>query len=376
MPTVLLVDDQPDNLIQLTAMLRHRRCRVITATGGEEALVLIARRRPDVVLLDLMMPDLDGFEVCRRIKAGASTRLTPVVLITRFRETKVRVQGLSSGADDFLIKPLDADEVNARVQSFFELRDVYDRMDRWDSVMAALARAVEAKDGSTEAHVRRVARRAYALGRRAGLDHAELEALHLGGLIHDIGKIGVPDSILLKPGPLAPSEVEAMRKHCAIGVQIARPLRFARRVIPIIRHHHENFDGSGYPDGLRGEEIPLPARIVAVCDAYDAMISKRAYRRAKTPLEAIAVLSAGAGTQWDPRLVDMFVRDRFGERGRPVGSRRSLFEQVSVPRLGDDPFPGPRLVTKLRPQPADEKVDAIGPDLRVDAINRAEYLIA
>jgi HD-GYP domain-containing protein (c-di-GMP phosphodiesterase class II) len=178
-------------------------------------------------------------------------------------------------------------------------------------VILSLARAVEAKDRYTESHTERVARAARILGEAVGIGEPLLEDLYLGGVIHDIGKIGVPDALLLKPGPLDADEVALMRTHVLIGEEIVRPLRSASGLLPIVRHHHERWDGLGYPDGLSGEHIPLPARIVAVCDAYDSMVSDRPYRRAMTPARAAAVLREGAGSQWDARLVSLFLQRVF-----------------------------------------------------------------
>ena len=306
-PIVLVVDDRELNLELLSDYLAAADCQVITAQEGHAALAIIERSEPDLVLLDVMMPGLDGFEVCRRIKADPRHRLLPVCLVTSMNQSHDRLQGLEAGADDFIVKPVDRVELVARVRSLLRLKMVYDRLDDAQHVILSLARAVEAKDRSTESHTERVGRAARSLGAAAGIKGELLEDLSLGGVIHDIGKIGVPDALLLKPGPLTPDEVVLMRTHVLIGEEIVRTLRFARGLLPIVRHHHERWDGRGYPDGLRGEDIPLPARIVAVCDAYDSMISDRPYRRAFSPAHAVEVLRQGAGSQWDARLVELFL---------------------------------------------------------------------
>jgi putative nucleotidyltransferase with HDIG domain len=196
------------------------------------------------------------------------------------------------------------------------LQSLHDRLDNAERVIFSLARAVEAKDIYTEAHTERVARTSRALGESAGISGVDLENLYRGGMIHDIGKIGVPDAILLKPEALNATEFDVIRKHPLVGEEIARPLRSAASLLSIIRHHHERIDGRGYPDGLTGDSIPLLARIVAICDAYDAMISDRPYRPGRTPQEAISVLRQGAGSQWDARLVDIFVHDIVGVHAR------------------------------------------------------------
>jgi putative two-component system response regulator len=304
---VLVVDDRELNLELLSDYLAAADCQVITAQEGQAALAIIERNEPDLVILDVMMPGLDGFEVCRRIKADPRHRLLPVCLVTSLNQSRDRLQGLEAGADDFIVKPVDRVELVARVRSLLRLKMVYDRLDDAQHVILSLARAVEAKDRSTESHTERVARAARSLGAAVGIKGEVLEDLYLGGVIHDIGKIGVPDALLLKPGPLTPDEVVLMRTHVLIGEEIVRPLRFASSLLPIVRHHHERWDGRGYPDGLRGEAIPLPARIVAICDAYDSMISDRPYRRAFSPNRAVEVLREGAGSQWDARLVELFL---------------------------------------------------------------------
>jgi putative two-component system response regulator len=195
------------------------------------------------------------------------------------------------------------------VRSALRLKDFYDSLDSAEQVIFALAAAVEAKDPFTEAHTQRVADAARSIGVRLGLGSADLDALYRGGLIHDIGKIGIPDAILLKPGPLDADEQMTIRAHPIIGETIVAPLRSAAPLLPIIRHHHEHFDGSGYPDRLAGQAIPLLARIVAVCDAFDALVNDRPYRSRKSLAEAMAVLRGGRGRQWDPQVVDLFLAE-------------------------------------------------------------------
>jgi putative two-component system response regulator len=306
-PLILGVDDEEANIELLAAFLSGTGCEFTAARSGTEALAAIAERRPDLVLLDVVMPAPDGFEVCRRIKADPAYRLLPVVLVTSLTSVDDRVRALNVGADDFLAKPIDRNELMARVLTLIRTKEVYDHLDDAEHVMAAFAKVVEAKDGGTEAHVERVARGARALGQAAALSSATLDSLYFGGMVHDIGKIGVPDAVLLKPGPLDSCEVAMMRRHVPIGVDIARELRSATGVLPIIRHHHERFDGTGYPDGLRGSEIPQVAMIVSICDAYDAMTSHRPYRAALPSAYAVSELRRGSGTQWDPELVRLFL---------------------------------------------------------------------
>jgi putative two-component system response regulator len=328
-PLVLGVDDEEANLELLDAFLVGTGCAFTSARNGVEALRAIAERRPDLVLLDVVMPGLDGFEVCRRIKSDPANRLLPVVLVTSLSSVADRVEALDAGADDFLTKPIDRNELMARVLTLIRTKEVHEHLDDAEHVMSAFAKIVEAKDGATEAHVERVARAARALGEAAGLSGASLDSLYFGGIVHDIGKVGVPDAVLMKRGPLDAAETAMMRHHVSIGVDIARELRSAVSVVPIIRHHHERFDGTGYPDGLAGSHIPQVAMIVAICDAYDAMTSDRPYRSAMTSDHAIAELRSGSGTQWDPDLVGLFL-------GRVLDREPGFYDsldQCSGPRL-------------------------------------------
>ena len=306
-PLVLVVDDGEINRALVEAFLSDLDCRLRSAEDGLSALAAIDRETPDLVLLDVQMPGMDGYEVCRRIKAGPRGRLLPVVMLTALDNSNDRVLALEAGADDFMSKPVDRVELVARVRSALRLKAVYDTLDSAEQVIFSLAAAVEAKDKYTEKHTHRVAETARHVGMKLGLPERALDALYRGGIIHDIGKIGVPDAILLKPGPLAGDEIRIMRAHTTIGESIVRPLRSGANLLPIIRNHHERFDGSGYPDGLAGRAIPRLARIVAVCDSYDALVTDRPYRKARSVDEAIATLADGAGKQWDPEVVEVLV---------------------------------------------------------------------
>ena len=306
-PLVLVVDDGEINRALVEAFLSDLDCRLRSAEDGLSALAAIDRETPDLVLLDVQMPGMDGYEVCRRIKAGPRGRLLPVVMLTALDNSNDRVLALEAGADDFMSKPVDRVELVARVRSALRLKAVYDTLDSAEQVIFSLAAAVEAKDKYTEKHTHRVAETARYVGMKLGLPERALDALYRGGIIHDIGKIGVPDAILLKPGPLAGDEIRIMRAHTTIGESIVRPLRSGANLLPIIRNHHERFDGNGYPDGLAGRAIPRLARIVAVCDSYDALVTDRPYRKARSVDEAIATLADGAGKQWDPEVVEVLV---------------------------------------------------------------------
>lgn len=304
-PVVLVVDDGPAYRELIRSYLAQIDCEVREASDGPSALASIEASQPDLVLLDVRMPKMDGYEVCRRIKAMPYGRLLPVVMITGLSQTTHRIMALEAGADDFMAKPVEGAELLARVRSALRLKQLYNTLDGAEHVIFSLATAVEAKDAFTERHTQRVGETARLIGQRFGLPEQVLDTLYRGGMVHDIGKIGVSDSILHKPGPLDPIEWPQMQAHVAIGESIVRPLRSTYQLLPIIRHHHEHFDGQGYPDGLRAREIPRAARIVSVCDAFDALVNDRPYRGRRSTEEAIAVLRAGAGTQWDPETVEL-----------------------------------------------------------------------
>jgi len=308
-PIVLVVDDIKAIRTVIETCLAGIECKVRFAPDGPSALAMIESEAPDVVLLDVQMPGMDGYEVCRRIRSMPRMRLLPVIMVTGRTQTEDRVKALESGADDFMTKPFERIELVARVRSSLRMKSLYNTLDSAEQVIFALAAAVEAKDSLTERHTRRVAESARHLGTMLGLPEPALDALYRGGIIHDIGKIGVPESILLKGGPLDTGEQNLMREHTEIGANIVAPLQTGSSLQPIIRHHHERFDGRGYPDGLRGVEIPLLARIISICDAFDALINDRPYRTRVSVDQALAILRAGAGTQWDPELVDLFVRE-------------------------------------------------------------------
>src|SRR6266480_7434033 len=309
MPVVLVVDDSAPNREMIRMYLSTIDVDVQQAGDGVSALEMIEARAPDLVLLDVRMPRMDGYEVCRRIKAMPRGRLLPVVMITGLSQTTHRVMALEAGADDFMAKPVEGAELTARVRSALRLKELYNTLDSAEHVIFSLATAVEAKDSFTERRSQRVGESARLLGQRFGLAENALDTLYRGGIIHDIGKIGVSDAILHKPGPLDPIEIPQMQAHVAIGESIVKPLQSTSGLLPIIRHHHERFDGGGYPDHLRAREIPRAARIVSVYDAFDALVNDRPYRLRRSTVEAIAVLRAGAGTQWDPETVELLASE-------------------------------------------------------------------
>lgn len=306
--SVLIVDDMEDTRELIAELLTRAGYSVRQAADGAEALEAIARELPDLVLSDVVMPQVDGFELCRRLKAGRTTRLIPIVLITALHERQDRLEGIRAGADDFLQKPFDSTELLARVASLIRVKRFTDELDSAESVILSLALTVEAREPYTSGHCQRMAAYAAAFGMHLQLSDDEVAALHRGGYLHDLGKIAVPDAILGKPGPLTPAEFEVMKRHTIIGEALCGELRALRPVRAIIRSHHELLDGSGYPDGLCGDRVPLLAQIMGVVDVYDALTTDRQYRAALSEDIACAALLEHAERGWRSRaLVSEFV---------------------------------------------------------------------
>ncbi|MGA9570670.1 MAG: HD domain-containing phosphohydrolase [Candidatus Acidiferrales bacterium] len=304
---ILIVDDESGARAALEFLLRREGFEVRDAADGPSAIQECATFRPDLILLDIMMPGMDGFEVCRRIKATPETRLTPVVLITGLSATEDRIMGINSGADDFLSKPIDLNELLARTRSLLRLKQYTDELENAEAVLFSLAHSIEARDPYTHGHCERLAEMSARMGERLGVPEEQIKALRRAGVVHDIGKVAVPDSILLKPGPLTSDESKVMQKHPVVGERICAPLKTFRLVLPIIRHHHEKHDGSGYPDGLAGDEIPLTARILQLSDVYDALTTDRPYKVAFTPEVALDLMEDEAGRGWwDQGLFEAF----------------------------------------------------------------------
>jgi putative two-component system response regulator len=272
-------------------------------------LDLVRHESPDVVLTDVVMPGLTGLDLCRELKNNPATRLIPVVLITALSDSDDRIEGINAGADDFLSKPVNSAELKARVRSLVHLKRYTDELDSAESVITSLALTIEARDPYTEGHCERLAKYATALGAQVQLAPDDLAALRRGGFLHDIGKVGIPDAVLHKPAALTTSEFEEMKLHTVIGDRLCGQLRSLRRVRPIVRHHHERLNGTGYPDGLKGDDIPLLAQITGLVDVYDALTTDRPYRRGRSQDEAFEVLVDEVNRGWRARpLVDAFIR--------------------------------------------------------------------
>jgi putative two-component system response regulator len=306
-PRILIVDDRQDTLVLLRDLLSTRGYEIITASEAEEGKALVYSERPQLIVLDVVMPGKSGYELCRELKDDPYTRLIPVVMITGLAERDDRVRGIEAGADDFLSKPLYPEELFARVKSLLKLKEFTDELENAEAVLVALALGIESRDPYTGNHCQRLSHYASDLGRYIGLDEDSVIALKRGGYLHDLGKVSIPDEILKKGSSLTEEEWEIMKQHPAIGESICRPLKSFRSVLPIIRHHHEHWDGSGYPDQLSGYQIPLLARVLQVVDVYDALRTARPYKPALTHAEAEHTMMEEARRGiWDPKLVPEF----------------------------------------------------------------------
>ncbi len=306
---ILIVDDYEPNLQGLGELVTAGGYRVSLATNGADALRILADDRPDCILLDVVLPGgPSGVEICAGIKSDPTSCLIPIILISGATERDTRLAGLEAGADDFLNKPVDVGELYTRVRSLLRIKRLTDELESAEAVFLSLGRVIEARDPSTNGHCERLAHYATALGQRIGLDQNDLDALYRGAFLHDIGKIGIPDRVLLKRGRLTRREYDVMKRHPVIGEELCRTIRSLDNVRPIVRHHHERTDGRGYPDGLAGDDIPLIARIVSVVDIFDALTSDRPYRRALPVATAYQMLldhANGGGCEAD--LVDTFL---------------------------------------------------------------------
>ena len=305
---VLIADDREPIRALFHRLLSADGHDVVLAPDGASALAAVHRHRPDVILLDVAMPFMDGLEVCRQLKSDPATRLTPVVLVSGQTELTDRINGIEAGADDYLSKPVHPHELRARVRSLSRVKQLTDALDSAEAAFVALALTIEARDPYTKGHCERLSHTAVSLGRTLGLQNDELHALHRGGYLHDIGKVGVPDAVLLKPAPLTPEELAVMRRHPEIGDSLCAPLQSLRAVRPIVLAHHERIDGSGYPNGLRGDDVPLLAQIVGIVDVYDALTSRRPYRDALSHDEAVTFMheETHAG-RFNPQYVQAFL---------------------------------------------------------------------
>jgi putative two-component system response regulator len=333
-PVILVVDDQPQNIELLEAHLVPQGYEIVKAANGEEALGKLSGNHIDLILLDVMMPGMDGFEVTRRVRRDNKNRLLPIILVTALRETEDRIKGIEAGCDDFLSKPIDKMELLARVQSLLkvkayndlisscqkelesevtkrteELKHAFERIKTASlDTIYRLSMASEYKDEDTGAHIKRMSRYSAAVARRMGLDESTIETILYAAPMHDLGKIGIPDLILVKPAKLDPVEWEIMKQHTVIGAQILKgsDAEFIRLGETIAQYHHEKWDGSGYPNSLKGVEIPIAGRIAAIADVFDALTSKRPYKEPFSVEKSLAIVREGRGSHFDPDVVDAF----------------------------------------------------------------------
>ena len=304
---ILVVDDEPRVRSVLARLLEREGYGVHQAESGEAALEFLERQQPDMILLDVTLPGLSGLDVCRSVRTRNACELLPIALITGLSDSVSRIHGLEAGADDFVSKPFEPEVLLARIRSLLRVKRLTDQLERTENVIFAIARTVEARDAYTDAHLWRMAEYSRRMADALGASPEQSRYAWYGGLLHDIGKIGIDDHVLKKPGALTEAEFAEVKRHPDVGANIVSSLRFAPVVAPIIRGHHERWDGRGYPQGLSGEDIPFAARIVAVADAWDAMTTDRPYRPALPHEEAVRRLQRGSGEQWDPTMVDTFL---------------------------------------------------------------------
>ena len=326
---ILIVDNEDINRHLLKATLRLSSCRILECRRATEAMDLLAHERIDLIVLDLMLPEMSGLELCRWLKSNRDTQLIPVLMLTSVHGVENEIAGISSGADEFLIKPIHAAVVRARVSAMLRNKALIDSLEEAETILFALAQAVEHRDPLTGMHCQRLALHSLRLGESLALSAGDLTALYRGGFMHDIGKISIPDSILFKKEELTSEEWDIMRSHTTRGEQICRGMKTLAPVLPIIRNHHEHWDGTGYPDGLAGERIPLLARILQVADIYDALTTVRCYKPAFSQAEAFQVMQEEVKRGWrDPMLVDLLIRTVQQSPGLPEQtSIRDVAEQ-------------------------------------------------
>lgn len=306
-PCVLVVDDHAPSRMTAVALLSVDGYQVEQADCGHSALSRVEQHPPDLIVLDVMMPGIDGYEVCCRLKRNDSTRLIPIIFVTALEDREARLKGIEAGGDDFITKPFDALELSARVKSLIHQKRLNEDLDHAEQVLFSIALTIESRDPHTGDHCERLVQSARAFGEYLQLAPSHVRHLAWAGYLHDIGKVGIPDAVLLKTSPLTPEERTIMEQHVVIGEAICQPLRTMRHIVPIIRHHHERWDGSGYPDGLAGDAIPRLAQIFQVLDIFDALTHVRPYKAAFSVEDSLTILAQEVERGWrDPALVAQF----------------------------------------------------------------------
>ena len=367
-PVILVVDDQPQNIELIEAHLATQGYDIVSAANGQEALEKLFKNEIDLILLDVMMPGMDGFEVTRMVRQDDKHRLLPIVLVTALHETQDRIKGIEAGCDDFISKPFDKMELLARVRSLLKVKAYNDLLSNYqkelelevakkteelkqafERIKAAsldtiyrLSMASEYKDEDTGAHIKRMSRYSAAVARRLGLDENTIEIILYAAPMHDVGKIGIPDQILMKPGKLNQKEWKIMKQHTVIGAKILEgsDAEFIRLGETIAQTHHEKWDGSGYPNNLNGTEIPIAGRVTAIADVFDALTSKRPYKKPFSVEKSLVIISEGKGSHFDPDVVDAFfaiqdeiltIKNEYGENNQQAGipEQKALSQQYS-----------------------------------------------
>jgi putative two-component system response regulator len=307
-PSILVVDDHKSNLELMEAVFLKEGFKVYTALGGSEAIHKFQNHPIDVAVLDVMMPEIDGFELCSKLKNISGKRFFPVILLTALTDKSSKLKGLESGADDFISKPFDTAELILKIKSLLKVKSLNDDLDHSENIIMTLAVAMEARDPYTKGHSTRVSKLATEFVSYLGLPEKDRQEMKKAGILHDIGKICLSETLLRKPGPLTKEEVEMIKTHTILGEDLCRPLVSMRKILPAIRNHHERWDGMGFPDGLAGEDIPLMARILAIVDSFDAMVSVRPYRDRRSVGETIKTMkSEQYDGQWDSELLNYFI---------------------------------------------------------------------
>lgn len=304
---VMVVDDHAPSRMTAAALLSVEGYDVLEVDSGIKALSLVKKYEPDIILMDVMMPEMDGFEVCRRLKEDEHTRLTPLIFVTALHDKKSRIAGIDVGGDDFLTKPFDRLELSARVRSLINQKRLNEDLDHAEQVLFSIAKAVESRDPVTGDHCERLMMLGKDFGEYLTLSRMAVRDLMWGGYLHDIGKIAIPDAVLLKKGSFTPEDRQIMNQHVIIGERICQPLRTMQGVLSIIRYHHERWDGSGYPDGLQGNDIPMLAQVFQIIDIYDALMSERPYKAALSQTQTLKIMQEETDRGWrNPELMLQF----------------------------------------------------------------------
>jgi len=328
---VLIVDDEDLVVGAIRAALADEGYEFSRAADGLQALALVAERIPDLIILDVLIPGITGYEVCSILKNDPIGRFIPIMLVTGLSSTDEMVHGFDRGADDFIGKPFNAHELRARVRSLLRFKNLTDRLEHVSAVIETLANAVEARDRYTVGHARRVANLSVELARACGASDTELDDIRSAGILHDVGKIGTPETVLNKPGALTASERRQIEAHPVLGGRICRPLRTSSNFRSIIRHHHERLDGSGYPDGLKGDEIHMAARTVALCDIFDALTTDRPYRKGLPQEVGLQIIRDEVKRgYWDRQLFEVFV-DMVGDGWHYEGTEFGMECEPATP---------------------------------------------